>query len=274
VIRIGRKNTERTMPSKILLCAFACLLALHVLASAAAAQDRPRSDTGRHSATPVPKEETILPDDETAAERPRPANWFLFFGAGLAGGSDLFRAETVNGYPVHWPGSPFPTSDFYAKLDSGLALGMGMGRRVGSWLSLKADFMWADLGVAAESSVGQVGGVFTYDSFGIYEVFLGMEARLVNQPSAPFLGLGVSLLGVSPAREDELAQQNLAGRISFGYEQAVDRKWSLRLEGRLTHGRFSVEGYAPVTDPETEVVVEGQDSMTIWQLMLGAQLEL
>ena len=262
------------MPSRILTATSVVLLTLLLAAGVTRAQDQPRSDTGRHQAAPPPEEEPAGDPETDQASRPRQANWFLVFGAGLAGGSDLFRAETVNGAPVFWPGSPFQTSDVYVKLDPGLALTAGLGRRLGSLVSVKADFTWTELDGVSESSLGQVGDIYVYDRFGIFEICLGAEVRLVRQPSAPYLGLGVCWMDFSPAREDDLAQQYLAGRISLGYEHMMNQKWSLRLEGRLTHGGFTTDGYVPVTSPPTEVVVEGEDSLTIWQLLLGVQLEL
>lgn len=254
--------------------ALVALLVLTAITGSALGQDQRQRDTGRHQPAPEPTQEEPEQEAEEGRARPRAADWYLVFGAGLSGGSDLFRAETVNGFPVRWPGSTFQSPDVYTKMDTGLALTVGLGRRLGSLVSVKADFTWSDLDVSGESSVGQVGDVYTYDSFGIWEIALGAEIRLVHQPSAPYLGLAASYVGISPSREDDLAQEYLAGRLALGYEHMMNETLSLRLEGRVSYGGFTTEGYVPTTQPETEVVVDGEDALTLWQLVLGVQMEL
>lgn len=239
----------------------------------AVAQDRPRSDTGRSRPEPPP------PTPETVAAQenlPNPPahSWFLTFDAGVTGGSDLFRAETVNGALVYWPGSPFRTERFNARLGSGLALGLGVGHRLGDLFNLRLDLNWSELDVVAESTVGQVGEIFTYETLGIWEIAVGGEVRLVRQASAPYLGLGVVLQGISAALADDLDQQQMGVRLALGYQLVVATTVSLRVEGRLTRAGFDASNHQPVTEPPTEILVTSEDSHTLWQLKLGVQMEL
>lgn len=255
------------------LLIFGLFLAVWPVATARA-QDRPRSDTGRSRVEPPPPPPVTAQDEPVRTDWRPAGNWFLVMNGGFAGGTDLFRAETVSGAPVLWPGSPFPTDRFNAKVGSGISLGLGVGRRVGDLVNLRLDLNWTEVDVAAESAVGQVGELFTYDDLGIWEIVLGGEVRLARQASTPYLGLGAVLQGISAAQAEDLDQTGVGARIAMGYRLAVAEVWSLRLEGRLTYAPFDASNHHPQTQPSTEVLITSQDSHTLWQLVVGVQMEL
>jgi hypothetical protein len=215
--------------------------------------------------------EPVPPADEaTVPERP---HWLLTFGFGMSGGSELFRAETVDGFPGYWPGSPFQSARVSTGLDPGPTVGFGLGRRLGSWVSVRGDLSWSRLDATAEAKAGQVGGLFTYDRISIFELALGVETRLAAGPSAPFLGLGLIWRSLAPAREEDLGQSALGPRLALGYEHVMGPGWALRFEGRVSRAPFSTDGYVP-SQPPKPVFVDGEDSLTIWQLVLGVQMDL
>lgn len=253
---------------------FSLLAAAALVAAAVPAAAQSRSSTGRHQ--PQPEQPVEAVPDTMPAPPPAPG-WFLGLTGGVGMGSDLFTVDVPGGVPVRWiSDAPFTSDHFDTSLDGAAQFGLFCGRRLGDRVSLRADVTWADMAVAAEARTGQVGDVYQYDSYSVMTMTLGAEFRLVRTASHPYLGAALAAVKISPRREDGLAQTNLGASLNLGYQQVLDPRWSLRLEGRVTRTGFDVGDWVPraASTTQPEVVVEGEPDVTTWSLVLGVQIEI
>jgi len=256
--------------TKFLVVILAGLWCVGAVSNPTLAQDR--SDTGRHRPEPKP-EPTVAETDETIQ---RETPWFFGVGAGVLAGSDLFRAETVNGFPVPWDpetGGGFTSARFRAEMDGSAAMNLYLGRQLGSWLALRGDLAVSRMDVSAEAKIGQQGGVFRFDTFTVTSFTVGAEARLVRRPSHPFLGMGLTIVHLGPSRADALAQTNLGAQLALGWLQRFNDRWSVRLEGRISRSGFSMGDYLPQADLDNqpELIVDAAGSITLSGILLTIQ---
>jgi len=250
------------------------LLAAVLLFVGGEAAAQSRSETGRHR--PQPVEPVVAAADSLSAPPPRPG-WFMGATGGIVAGSDLFQVDVVNGNGVPWVSEEaFTTNQFDAFLEETFEIGLFVGLRLGDWISLRGDIIWADMGVSAAAQETQVVTVYSYDHFSVLTLALGTEFRLVRNESHPYLGVSLALVRLDPGHAVGLGQTNLGGRLSLGYQQALDRDWSFRLEGRVVRTGFSVGEWVPTANlqRQPEVEVAGQPNLTTWSLVLGIQLDI
>ena len=252
------------------------LLAL-VLLTPGATWAQSRSDTGRHKQEPPPLKE----DDTSSKTKGKAAGqdmsrWHLGFSGGVQGGSDLFRVEVVDGLAVPWDpatGGGFQSSRFTASLDRNFSFGLFLARDLGSVWSVRAELGHSQMDVAAEALVGQTGAVFLFDRISVLNLGLGVEARLVQAASYPFVQASILASHLGPVRADDLEQTNWGGRLGLGYLHSIQEVWGLRFEARLAGTGFSVGDYVPqstMTDqPELEYTTE--DHLVFFEFLIGIQ---
>jgi len=253
----------------------AVVLALVVAANVASAQDR--SDTGRHK--PPPPVKAVV--DSVSVESKQPdapgtRHWYVGASGGIQGGSDLFRLEVLDGVGLPWDpdnGGGFQSSRFTATLDRNVSFGLFLARDLGSTWSVRADFGYSRMDVAAEALIGQSGAVFLFDRMDVLSLGLGAEARLTRSSSYPYAQFSVLLSHLGPVRADDLEQTNLGGRLGLGYLHSFERVWGLRFEGRLSVTGFSVGDYVPTTSSpgEPEIDYDPEDHLVFFEFLIGIQ---
>jgi hypothetical protein len=260
------------------------LVCLAVLASTAAAAasaqtDPPRSETGRHRPAPVVKAEPVEPVKPVPAPSTRrgDSRWFAGLDAGLQGGGDLWRTETVSGAAVAWRATtPFTSARFSATLDQNFAFGLFAGRQLSPRWSVRLDLNTARMDVAAEALQGQGAAVFLYDRLTMTTVGLAAEMRLVDLASYPYLSGGVLVNMISAVRENQLDQQPLGARLGVGYLQTLDPAYSLRLEARLSRTGFDAGSFLPTTTTANrpEQAFRPARHLNTFELFVAVQLNL
>ena len=129
----------------------AVCLAMILPVKMATAQDR--SDTGRHKPKPPVEANEDSTSNQTEKSRdPGGRHWYLGVSGGVQGGSDLFRVQVVDGVGVPWEprtGGGFQSSRFTATLDRNVSFGLFLARDLGSTWSVRADFGYSRMDVAA-----------------------------------------------------------------------------------------------------------------------------
>ncbi|MEN8005510.1 MAG: hypothetical protein ABFS42_00755 [Candidatus Krumholzibacteriota bacterium] len=256
----------------------ACGLVLLLPVTMASAQDR--SETGRHQPKPpVEKEEEAATRDLEEFRAPRPRRWYLGASGGVLGGSDLFRVKVLNGVGVPWDpdtGGGFQSSRFTAALDRNVSLGLFLARDLGDTWSVRADFGYSRMDVAAEALVGQTGAVFLFDRMSVVTLGIGAEARLTRASSYPYAQVSVLLNHLGPVRAEKLAQTNVGARLGLGYLHNLERVWGLRFEARLGATGFSVGDYVPQsTLPDQPVIeFETEDHLVFFEFLIGIQARI
>jgi len=244
------------------------------LAAPISAVAQSRSDTGRH--TPEPPAEK-KEDDATGSQTPSSVRpWHFGFCGGAQGGSDLFRVEVINGPAVPWDpdtGGGFQSSRFTASLDRNFSLGFFLSRDLGSVWSVRMDFGYSRMDVAAEALLGQTGAVFLFDRMNVLNLGLGMEARLARAASYPYFLASFLVSNLGPVRADALAQTNLGGRLGLGFFHPFQNVWGLRLEARVSGTGFSVGDYVPQSTMPDQPVLNftSEDHLVFFEFLVGMQ---
>lgn len=244
-----------------------------------AAQGQTRSETGRHKPVPPPPTEEKEATVENPAEGPIARPWYFGFGGGVQGGSDLFRVEVVDGPPVPWDpesGGGFQSARFTASLDRNPSFNLFLGRRLGKTWSVRLDYGYSQMDVAAEALVGQTGAVFLYDQMSVINLGLGVEARLTQESSYPYMEASLLFSHLGPTAAAELEQWNLGGRIGLGFLQKFHQFWGIRFGARLAVTGFSVGDYVPQTSLPSQPVIDyqTQDSLTFFEFLIALQVSL
>ncbi len=267
------KNTRiRTYVRSAVFLAF--LLSVNV----ASAQDR--SDTGRHK--PKPPVEAVHDSTSQVPESKRDqdgGHWYLGASGGVQGGSDLFRLEVVDGVGLPWDpgtGGGFQSSRFTTSLDRNVSMGLFLARDLSSIWSVRADFGYSRMDVAAEALIGQSGAVFLFDRISVLNLGLGAEARLTRSASYPYAQFSVIMSHLSPVRAKGLEQTNIGGRLGLGYLHSFERVWGLRFEGRFSATGFSVGDYVPQTTLPGEPIIkyETEDHLLFFEFLIGVQARI
>jgi len=236
-----------------------------------------RSATGRHKPEPA-AEEIALEDGEENRETQGSGTrrWHFGLSGGMQGGGDLFRIETADGSSVGWEmgnGKHFNASRFTATFDQDFVFNFHALWDVGRIWSVRGDFSWSRMDVAAEALAGQIGILYQFDRFTVVNLGLGLEARLAKAESYPFAEFELLVSSLSPAINTELQQTNLGGRLGLGYSQSLGPELALRFEARLAVTAFSVGDYVPSTilPTDPEVHYDPQDNVQFFEILLGAQ---
>jgi hypothetical protein len=233
-----------------------------------------RSDTGRHQPEPPPEKNE---DDTNGSQDPSSARpWHFGLSGGIQGGSDLFRVEVINGPAVPWDpatGGGFQSARFTASLDRNFSLGFFLTRDLGSIWSVRLDFGYSRMDVAAEALIGQTGAVFLFDRMNVLNLGLGVEARLARAASYPYLLASFLVSNLEPVRAEALAQTNLGGRLGLGYFHHFQDVWGLRLEARLAGTGFSVGDYIPQSTMPDQPVLDftSEDHLVFFEFLVGMQ---
>ena len=256
----------------------AICLAMVLSVKIASAQDR--SDTGRHKPKPpveANEDSTFLKPEDS--RDPRARHWYLGASGGIQGGSDLFRVQVVDGVGVPWEpvsGGGFQSARFTASLDRNASFGLFLARDLGSTWSVRADFGYSRMDVAAEALIGQTGAVFLFDRMSVITLGLGAEARLTQSSSYPYAQVSFLVSHLGPVRAKELEQTNIGGRLGLGYLHSFEKVWGVRFEGRLSATGFSVGDYVPRTSSPGEPVIEydTQDHLVFFEFLIGIQVKL
>lgn len=267
---------KTTRPGPILVASLSLILL--VLAGPAAAQDR--SDTGRHK--PVPPKEARV--DSTGQEPvvmrdPRARDWYIGASGGIQGGSDLFRVKVLDGTGVPWDpatGGGFYSSRFSTSLDRNFSFGLFLARDIGRIWSVRADFGYSRMDVAAEALLGQTGAVLLFDRMDVLTLGLGAEARLTRAASYPYAQISILVSHLGPARADGLEQTNLGGRLGLGYLQSFQKVWGLRFEARISGTGFSVGDYVPQSElpGQPEIDYQTEDHLLFFEFLIGVQARI
>ena len=256
----------------------AAVLAIGLSVNIASAQDR--SDTGRHK--PKPPVETAGDSTAQLSESSGDqdgGHWYVGASGGVQGGSDLFRLEVVDGVGLPWDpdtGGGFQSSRFTATLDRNVSMGFFLARDLGRTWSVRADFGYSRMDVAAEALIGQSGTVFLFDRMSVVNLGLGAEARLTRSASYPYAQFSVLLSHLGPVRAKDLEQTNIGGRLGLGYVHSFERVWGLRFEGRLSATGFSVGDYVPQTTlpGEPDIKYETEDHLLFFEILIGIQARI
>jgi len=250
-------------------------LAMVLPVTMASAQDR--SETGRHKPEPpvVEKEDPTSGKPEVSRGQPT-RHWYFGAGGGVQGGSDLFRVRVLNGVGVPWDpdtGGGFQSSRFTASLDRNVSFGLFLGRDLSNTWSVRADFGYSRMDVAAEALIGQSGAVFLFDRMSVVNLGLGAEARLTRASSYPYASVGVLVSRLGPARAKDLEQTNIGARLGLGYLHSFEKVWSLRFEARLSATGFSVGDYVPQSSLATQPIIEytTENKLVFFEFMIGIQ---
>jgi len=246
------------------------------LVAPATAWAQSRSDTGRHKPIPPPMTEEDTPSKTKGdASGPDTGRWHLGVSGGVQGGSDLFRVEVVDGPPVPWADG-FQSARFTASLDRNFDFGLFLTRDLGSVWSVKADLGYSRMDVAAEALVGQTGAVFLFDRISVFNLGLGLEARLAQAASYPFVQGSILVSHLGPSRADALEQTNWGGRLGLGYVHSLQEIWGLRFEARLAGTGFSVGDYVPQADSFEQPVLEytTEDHLLFFEFLIGIQANI
>ncbi len=239
-----------------------------------------RSDTGRHK----PKPPAVTADDSLSASTGVKSGaiirrWHIGISGGVQGGSDLFRVETIDGFPVPWDpdtGGGFQSSRFTAALDRNFSFGLYLTRDLGSVWSVRADLGYSRMDVAAEALTGQTGAVFLFDRMDVLNLGLGVEARLVRASSYPFLSASILASHLGPVRAKDLEQTNLGGRLGLGYFYSSHEVWGLRAEARMSWTGFSVGDYVPQSELPGQPILDydTQDYLMFFEFLIGIQANI
>ncbi|MCK9995832.1 MAG: hypothetical protein KAH56_06090 [Candidatus Krumholzibacteria bacterium] len=210
-----------------------------------------------------------------AAER----RWHIGISGGVQGGSDLFRVETIDGFPVPWDpdtGGGFQSSRFTAALDRNFSFGLYMTRDLGSVWSVRADLGYSRMDVAAEALTGQTGAVFLFDRMDVLNLGLGVEVRLVRAPSYPFLNASMLVSHLGPVRAEDLEQTNMGGRLGLGYFHSSHEVWGLRAEARMSWTGFSIGNYVPQSELSDQPALDydTEDHLIFFEFLIGIQANI
>jgi hypothetical protein len=232
-------------------------------------------DTGRHKPEPTPKQ-TETPAEPEAVGEPGARRWRIAVAGGLQSGGDLFRVETRDGLSQTWQGiggTTFNSPRYTATFDQDLSLAVQISRDMGERWSLRGELGYARMDVAAEALTGQIGVLYQYDRFSLFNVALGAEFRLTGAESYPFCSLAALVSKLSPSTFGELGQTNVGGRLGLGYHQIVNSQVALRFEARVAATPISVDDYSPPTSPasEPDIDFEAQSSAQYFEVLVGVQ---
>lgn len=222
---------------------------LAVLATDAASQ----TSTGRHR---VQREEAKPDADAT----PRDHQWYLTLGAGLATSGDVLRIRTAGTSGIEWAppgGQSFSSPDVRLTLDEGIAMVVGGGRQLTPRWWARGDIGISSIDLAAEARRGEVVEALLWDRFSLLTASLGLEYRLVELPSYPYLLAGFGLVMISDDGDGQFDQTRPAWRLGAGFHQVVSGTWALRLEVRDAVAELDLADYVPpvvgALSPEFEV---------------------
>lgn len=217
------------------LVVISCLVAC--LAADAVAQ----SSSGRHRA---PVQEAVA---EPAAT-PSGWHWFVSTGAGMATSGDVLRIRTQGPSGIQWAppgGQQFASSDVRLTLDEGFALAVGGGKRLSSQFWARIDVSASVVDLAAEARIGEAMADYRWDSFNLLTATIGLEYRLTDLDSFPYLTGSVGVVSVSDDGDGQFDQTRPAFRFGAGYQQALVGTWSLRVEGRDAVATLDLADYVP-----------------------------
>ena len=157
-----------------------------------------------------------------------------------------------------------------------MSLGLFLARDLGRTWSVRADFGYSRMDVAAEALIGQSGGVFLFDRMSVLIFGLGAEARLTQSTSYPYAQVSVLMSHLDPVRATKLEQTNFGGRLGLGYLHSFEKVWGLRFEGRLSATGFSVGDYVPQTTLPGEPIIEyeTEDHLLFFEFLIGIQAKI
>jgi opacity protein-like surface antigen len=212
-----------------------CFLAC--LAADAVAQ----TSSGRHRA---PAEEAAVEPTATASAW----HWSVSTGAGMATSGDVLRIRTEGASGIPWAppgGQQFASPDVRLTLDEGIALAVGVGKRLSSRWWARVDVSASAIDLAAEARIGEVMDDFLWDRFNLLTASVGLEYRLTDLESFPYLTGGLGVVSVSDDGDGQFDQTRPAFRFGAGYQQALVGNWALRLEARDAVSTLDLADYVP-----------------------------
>jgi len=233
-----------------------------LLASDAVSQ----TSSGRHRAQRV--EPQVDADREGATGSWR---WNVTMGAGLATSGDVLRIRTAGTSGIEWAppgGRPFSSPDVRLTLDEGLVMTVGAGRRLAPRWWARVDVGVSSIDLAAEARRGELVESILWDRCGLLTASIGLEYRLTELPSFPFLIAGIGLVGVSDDGDGQFDQTRFAWRFGAGYQQALSRAWALRFEVRDALADLDLAGYVPpvVGNQTPDFEIEESGSLHVFEL--------
>ncbi len=267
--------THRPFPGQFGRLAATAVSALLLLAGTALGQDTGRSSTGRHRPRPVrktapePKVRVVTPSGDFA--------WTVRAVAGNVRGGDIFEARVLDGNAVPWVGldpGGFQTSRFKTQFENNAFLGLEVGRVLSPVWRVTVALSHSTIDVSANALLGQTGGRFRYDRFGMLALALGLERDLVARASAPYLSFGLVLVDLDPEINTSLAQTRLGGRLGLGYRQQVGDRSLLFGEIRIDSFSFDDKGFQPEPKPpyDPSLEVEFRDRVAFLGLLAGLEM--
>jgi hypothetical protein len=203
--------------------------------------------------------------------------WFAGLGAGIVGGGDLWRAETVSGAAIPWVSAvPFTSSRFNATLNNNVGVGLFAGRRLNERWSVRTDLNSSRMDIGAEALQGQQAAVFLYDRLTVTAVSVAVEVRLVRLASYPFASVGAVWNRLAAAREKALDQNQLGFQVGLGYLKNLSPGFSVRAEARFSRSGFELGDFVPRSEfnNQPELKLDAADQLNFFTILLAAQMNL